>query len=183
MDNTDTSPPKAIAHPYAPPDDTLPLLAGILAAMHFAHHNMVQLVADLPPDALVWKPGADMGTLAGIVRHTLYCERYAFLAATGIDRSYDETTNQEQWQATDDAAALVRLIAETDAEMKAALPSLTVADLGTRIVAWGGPGEEMAGALIADVTTHTAMHWGHMQMTRQLWEAAHPEFTGTYTRW
>jgi len=27
------------------------------------------------------------------------------------------------------------------------------------------------------------MHWGHMQMTRQLWEAAHPEFTSAYTRW
>lgn len=180
----DSTPSQAtIAHPYTPPEDTLPLLAGVLSAMHFAHYNMVQLVADLPPDALTWQPGPDMGTLAGIVRHTLYCERYAFLAATGADRSYDEATSRGLWQATDDADALVRQITEADAEMKAALPSLTVADLGTRIVAWGGPGQEMAGVLIADVATHSAMHWGHMQMTRQLWEAAHPEFAGTYTRW
>jgi len=173
----------AIAHPYTPPEGTLPLLAGILAAMHHTHRDMLALVADLPPDALTWKPGAAMGSLVGIARHTLYCERYVFVAASGADFQYDEATNAEQWDATDDANALARHIVGVDEEMKAALPSLTVPDLGARLVVWGGPGESSVGELIADVANHSAMHWGHMQMTRQLWEAAHPEFTSAYTRW
>ena len=39
------------------------------------------------------------------------------------------------------------------------------------------------GELIAKAATHTTMHWGHMQMTRQLWEQAHPEFVGSYAPW
>ena len=35
----------------------------------------------------------------------------------------------------------------------------------------------------ADTLNHSAMHWGHMQMTRQLWTQQHPEFVGTYIPW
>lgn len=172
-----------MAESYAPPAGTLPLLAGILAALDFTHRNMIAIVADLPPDALAWKPGPDMGSLAGIVRHTVYCENYALRAATGENAHYDEATNARQWDATDDAATLQTAIGACDTLMKTALPALTVERMGRPLTVWGGPHESSAGELIADAANHTAMHWGQMQMTRQLWEQAHPDFSGDYTRW
>lgn len=180
MSTTDVT---EIAHPYHAPEGTLPLLAGVLAQLHFVHRDMLAMVRELPPDALVWKPGPEMSTLAGITRHTLYCEKYALLAAGGLDYNYDSETDRQMLDATDDAPALVAHIAEADMVAKRALPTLTVEGLGARLPVWGGTEEETAGALIADALNHTAMHWGHMQMTRQLWQQAHPEFTDSYTRW
>ncbi len=41
----------------------------------------------------------------------------------------------------------------------------------------------LAGVLIADTLRHSSMHWGHMQIKRQLWEHAQPEFVSTSTLW
>ncbi len=172
----------AIMHPYTTPNGTLPLLTGVLEALHFMHRDMVSIVQDLPPDALHWKPGADMGTLAGIVQHTLYCETYALRRATGEAVEYDPAADKGAWDVTTDADTLVAAIVNADVVAKRALPSLTVARMGMSYTAWGG-GETVAGVLIQEGVYHTAMHWGHMQMTRQLWGQHHPEFVGTYKPW
>lgn len=171
------------AERYRVPEGTLPLLAGVLYSLDAMHANMVAMLQDLPPDAVSWKPGDEMGSLGGIVRHTCYCEEYAIRAAAGEDAPYDRRTNAAQWEATDDAAALIAAIRECDAMAKRLLPPMTVADLGRELAIWGGPERASAGILLADALSHSSMHWGHLQMTRQLWERAHPEFVGTYTRW
>ncbi|MDQ2785108.1 MAG: hypothetical protein M3Y58_08925, partial [Chloroflexota bacterium] len=61
-----------IAESYSVPDGTLPLLSGILQMMDFAHRNMIEIIADLPDEALVWQPASDMGALSGIICHTMY---------------------------------------------------------------------------------------------------------------
>lgn len=182
MSSTDTEMTE-IAHPYTPPEGTLPLLAGVLAQLHFVHRDMVGMVRELPPEALAWTPGPEMSTLSGIVRHTMYCEKYCMLAAGGLDYTYDSDTDRQTLAATDDAPALVAAIVEADLIAKRALPALTVGEMHKGIAAWGGTDEVSAGALIADALNHTAMHWGHMQMTRQLWQQQHPEFTDDYKRW
>jgi uncharacterized damage-inducible protein DinB len=172
-----------VAERYVPPEGTLPLLAGVLYALDFAHADMMAIVRDLPSEALVWQPGAAMGTLSGIVRHTLYCEEYAFRAAAGEDARYDREANAAQWEARDDAPTLVAAIAACDALAKRLLPPLTVDAMAREMEVWGGPQIETAGTLIADALAHTTMHWGHMQMTRQQWTQTHPEFTDTYEPW
>ncbi len=172
-----------IADPYTAPEGTLPLVAGVLSQLHFVHRDMVGLVRELPPEALAWSPGPEMSTLAGLVRHTIYCEKYCMLAAGGLDYNFDAETDRQMLAATDDAPALVADIVEADMVAKRALPVLTVEDLGKTLKVWGGESTESAGGLIADALNHTAMHWGHMQMTRQLWQQRHPAFTDGYTRW
>jgi uncharacterized damage-inducible protein DinB len=173
---------------YAVPDGTLPLLGGILTMMDFAHRNMIQIIADLPDEALVWQPASDMGTLSGIICHTMYCEAYAIRRAAGEDVSFDAKKDDAKeenstWRTAENREALAARIAEGDAIMKRILPVMTVAAMGEQFRAWGGNGLSSGGELIAEAATHTTMHWGHMQMTRQLWEQAHPEFVGTYTPW
>jgi uncharacterized damage-inducible protein DinB len=173
---------------YTVPDGTLPLLGGILKMMDFAHRNMTQIIADLPDEALVWQPANNMGSLSGIICHTMYCEVYAIRRAAGEDVSYsakedDAEEDDSTWRTAERREELIARIAEGDAIMKRILPIMTVAGMEERFHAWGGDSIHSGGDLIAKAATHTTMHWGHMQMTRQLWEQAHPEFRGSYTRW
>ncbi|MHB8644687.1 MAG: DinB family protein, partial [Thermomicrobiales bacterium] len=174
-----------IAAQYTVPEGTLPLLAGILQMMDFAHRNMTQIIADLPDEALVWQPASDMGSLSGIICHTMYCETYAIRRAAGEDVSYDGKIDDAEeenstWRTAEGREALIARIAGGDAIMKRILPVMTVAAMEERFPAWGANAIVSGGDLIAKATTHTTMHWGHMQMTRQLWEQAHPEFHGSY---
>lgn len=173
----------SIPKEYAVPAGTLPLLGGILAMMHFAHRNMCAIVADLPSQALVWRPAERMGSLAGIIAHTMYCETYAYQRAAGEDVPYDEDTNRHTWASTDTTEQAIARIAAGDAVMKRILPVMTVERMSARFPAWGQETPQSGGDLIAEAATHTTMHWGHMQMTRQLWEQAHPEFAGSYRPW
>jgi hypothetical protein len=173
---------------YTVPVGTLPLLSGILNMMDFAHRNMIQIIADLPDEALVWQPAPDMGTLSGIICHAMYCEVYALRLAAGEDVSYDLKYDESEeehstWRTAEGRDALMARIAGGDAIMKRILPTMTVAAMEERVPAWGGNALRSGGDLIAKAATHTTMHWGHMQMTRQLWEQAHPEFVGAYTPW
>lgn len=168
---------------YAVPGHTLPLLGGILSMMHFAHRNMCAIVADLPPEALVWQPGEHMGTLAGIIEHAMYCETYAYRRAAGEDAEYNEDANRHTWASTDTPEQAIARIVAGDVVMKRILPEMTVERMNARFTAWGQGSTQSGGDLIAEAATHTTMHWGHMQMTRQLWGQAHPEFHGDYERW
>jgi len=168
---------------YRAPEGTLPLLTGILQMMDYTHRDMRAIVKDLPADALAWKPSPAMGSLSGIVRHAMYCEVYAMRRAAGEDVTYDEAVNRALWETSDDAAALVACIEAGDAEMKRILPAMSVERMNARYAAWGQTGETLAGELIAEAAVHTAMHWGHMQMTRQHWTQQHPEFADTYKPW
>lgn len=168
---------------YRVPDGTLPLLSGILEMMDFTHRNMTHIVADLPADALAWHPGPETGSLSGIVRHAMYAEVYAIRRAAGEDVIYDEATNAAIWDATDDSERLIACIGEADAVTKGILPAMTVEKMAMHYAAWNQATPTLAGALIAEAAIHTGMHWGHMQMTRQLWEQAHPDFVGAYTPW
>jgi hypothetical protein len=168
---------------YAVPEGTLPLLAGILSMMDFAHRNMCAIVADLPPEALTWKPGPQMGALAGIIAHTMYCETYGYRRAAGETVEWDDHINEELWSSGDDAVQAVARIAAGDTTMKEILPTMTVERMNAQFRTSDQTAIQSGGHLIAEAVTHTTMHWGHMQMTRQLWELAHPAFHGTYEPW
>jgi hypothetical protein len=178
----------SIPEGYAVPDGTLPLLSGSLTMMDFAHRNMTEIIADLPDEALVWQPAHDMGTLSGIICHTMYIEVVAIRIAAGEDVSYnaaedDAEADNSTWRTAEHREALIARIAEGDAIMKRILPIMTVAGMEKRFHAFSEDSTPSGGYLIAIAATHTTMHWGHMQMTRQLWQQAHPEFVGTYTPW
>ncbi|MCA1667414.1 MAG: DinB family protein [Thermomicrobia bacterium] len=177
-----------IAEHYTAPRGTLPLLSGILHWMDFAHRDMIAIIADLPDDALRWHPADAMSTLSGMICHTMYCETYAIRRAAGEDVAYDGVYDEAEedgstWRTEEDRAQLIARIAQGDAVMKRLLPIMTVAGMEERYPAWGANAIVSGGELIAKVAIHTGLHWGHMQMTRQLWEQGHPEFVGSYTPW
>ncbi len=137
------------------------------------------LIADLPAQALNWRPippsfppasggeeGGGTNSLAVLAAHIAGAEHFWIGEVVGghsptRDRDAEFTTQ------ANDASELVRLLEDTGAETREVFATLTDVHLsGTREargrtipVRW----------CILHVIDHTALHLGHMQLTYQLW--------------
>lgn len=163
---------------YAPPAGLHPLLQGLLTTAHDRHVDMVDLISGLPEDALDWKPAERAVSLAGLVHHILHVERSMALEASTGDADW-EHANGHGLGETAAEQALVALIDATDTEVKRALQGLDEATL-LRVTE---PDGRTVGSGLVEEFDHGAMHYGHMQMVRLLWEEAHPEYPSTYEHW
>ncbi len=138
------------------------------------------LIADLPAEALNWRPvkGADehaTNSLAVLAAHVAGAERFWIVEVVG-QRPATRDRDAEFRTVAADAAELLRRLDAVAAETAEVFSSLTEADLdGVRVargrevtVRWG----------ILHIIDHTALHLGHMQITYQLWmggkEKLHP---------
>src|SRR5690349_8571121 len=96
---------------YTVPEGLHPLLAGILTTTHDRHDEMINLISDLPPDAPSWRPGAEMSSLAGLVRHMMDDEVGFARSITGEYRGWPGK-NGAYMEAVDDPDGLVACIVE-----------------------------------------------------------------------
>jgi uncharacterized damage-inducible protein DinB len=129
------------------------------------------LIADLPAEALNWRPveGQDdhaTNSLAVLATHVAGAEHYWLGEVIGGRPATRNRAAEFTVQATT-AADLVRRLDEVGEQTRQILAALSPQDLeGTReaqgrtvSVRWG----------ILHVIDHTALHLGHMQITYQLW--------------
>jgi hypothetical protein len=163
---------------YRAPRDLPPVLRGLLTTTHERHIDMANLVAGMPDEGINWRPLADSASLAGLVLHIVDVEDYLASLAAGPAREWTGGNGSRM----DESASAEQLIAEierVDATLKSALASVTPEGLAAP-----QPGDErtVGEALVEDLD-HSAMHYGHMQLTRHAWEAAHPEAAPTYVHW
>jgi uncharacterized damage-inducible protein DinB len=130
------------------------------------------LIADLPAEALNWRPTDKVedhatNSLAILVAHIAGAEHFWIAEVIGDYPKTRDRASEFVIQATD-AAELVRRLDATGAETRQVFSRLGAADLnGTRevegrtvAVRWG----------ILHVIDHTALHLGHIQITYQLWK-------------
>jgi uncharacterized damage-inducible protein DinB len=130
-----------------------------------------ELITDVPPEALDWRPIEKddehaTNSLAVLTAHIAGSEHFWIGEVVG---RYPPTRDRDGEFATEttDASDLLRLLEEAGAETREVLSALSQADLdGTREaqgrtvpVRWG----------ILHIIDHTALHLGHMQITYQLW--------------
>ena len=149
---------------------TPPALGALLSITRDRHRDMADLVRGLPGEGLRWVPADGASTLAGLTLHILDVERYLTALVTGEDIGW---TGELGTRIHETAAEheLVAAIAARDEELRDALARLD-ADR------WSS----LAGDLLEDLD-HVAVHVGQMQLTRNLYEAAHPEAAGEYEHW
>lgn len=164
---------------YQPPPG-LPssLLSGLLTVIHERHMDMVALISGLPPGALAWPPAPDAPHLSGIAMHTLEVEEYVADVASGGQTEWSGELGSSMDIALD-ASRLISRITRVDERLKRSLESVNLERLETL----EPTGERTAGSLLVEVLDHAAMHYGQMQLTRHLWEVAHPEFDSRYQHW
>jgi uncharacterized damage-inducible protein DinB len=134
------------------------------------------LIADLPAEALNWRPleGDETNSLAVLATHIAGAEHFWIAEVVG---GHPPTRDRDAEFATQasDASELVRLLEDTGAETREVFATLTEADPSCP------PGQGLDGTrqargrtisvrwCILHVIDHTALHLGHMQLTYQLW--------------
>jgi uncharacterized damage-inducible protein DinB len=148
-----------------------PELDNYLRRIEDLRGQIIDLISDLPPEALNWRPveGDDdhaTNSLAVIATHLAGAEH--FWIAEVIGRRPSTRDREAEFGITaNDAAELTRLLEKAGMETREVLAELSEADLNdtremkdrTVPVRWA----------LLHVVDHTALHLGHMQITYQLW--------------
>jgi uncharacterized damage-inducible protein DinB len=133
------------------------------------HSDMVQALAGLPGAALDWSPGAEMNSLAVLAIHAAGAERFWIgdmvgQAPSGRDR--DAEFHVLGW----DQARLQARLDEVLAHSCDVLEHLSTQELeAVRISPRDGREFTVAWCLL-HALEHDALHLGHMQIMRGLWE-------------
>jgi hypothetical protein len=83
------------------------------------------------------------------------------------------------WALRGCAAELRDAITDLDARMMSAFASMNDA----RLEACGPGGDEPLGEALLEDLDHCPIHHGQAQLTRNRWEAAHPDAPETYEHW
>jgi hypothetical protein len=163
---------------YSAPRGLAPLVVGLLTTTHERHMDLVALVSNLPPGALSWSPGPAAAHISGLVMHILEVEEYLARVASGDEVEW-AATNGSSMDVELDALALGARIAEVDSRLKRALEAVSQ----ERLVALQPGGDRTLGSMLVEDLDHSAMHYGQVQLTRHLYELAHPDFQSSYEHW
>jgi hypothetical protein len=147
----------------------LPVLEDYLERLQALHTDMKQAIAGQPLAVLDWVPGPAMNSLCVLVVHATGAERYWIGDVVGQDLSGRD--RDAEFRASGlDAPTLTTRLDETLAHSRGVLDGLTFEELeGLRVSPRDGREFTVAWAL-AHALEHTALHLGHMQITRQLWD-------------
>ena len=140
-----------------------------LGRIQALHADMKSAIEGLPVEALDWSPGPHMNSLCAVVVHTAGSQRYWIGDVVGQDPS--GRNREAEFRAHGMNAVMLKLrLDETRAHTRSVLAELAPQDLETlRASPSNGRRFTVAWAL-AHALEHTAIHVGHAQITRQLWD-------------
>jgi uncharacterized damage-inducible protein DinB len=146
-----------------------PLFESYLERFERLHAHIEKAIEGLPEPALDWIPGPEMNSINVLVVHLTGAERYwigdvAMGESSGRDREAEFRT---QGLGVD---ALNERLARITDYIRRVLIGMTTQDLGEeRVSSRDGERITVASALL-HALDHAAIHVGHVQMTRQLWD-------------
>jgi uncharacterized damage-inducible protein DinB len=145
------------------------VLEAYMERLETAHAGIHQVIEGLPVQALDWVPGPGMNALGVLAAHVVGAERYWIGDMAGQDPSGRDRDAEFRTRGLDGAALRMRLT-EVLAHSRLVLEGLTLADLETKRISSRDGREYSVAWCLAHALEHTALHLGHMQLTRQLWE-------------
>lgn len=148
----------------------LSILKAYFSRLNDLHDNLKKIIEGLPQQALDWTPGEDMSSLGVLMAHVAGSERYWIGDIAGQDPS--GRIREEEFRTYDLSAEQLSARLDTALEhSRGVLENMTLVDLESpRVVPHDGRTISTAWALTHSLE-HTALHLGHAQLTRQLWNA------------
>ena len=126
-------------------------------------------VADLPAEALDWKPAQDMNSVTVVLTHTAGALRYWVGDVAGGQPSGRVRAEEFETRDVDATELMGRLRAAVDFAGQV-LGQIDPAHLGEKRIAGQQNEERTVGWALLHALEHTAIHAGHIQITRQLWD-------------
>lgn len=144
-------------------------LADYYDRLQALHGDFRRLVEALPPEALSWAPGPGMNSLAVLVTHAMGAERFWIGDMAGQEPS--GRVREDEFRASaQDASDLVVLLDGTLEHSQHVLERLDRASLRDQRRSERHERSFSVGWCLAHALEHTAIHLGHAEITRQLWD-------------
>ncbi len=147
-----------------------------LDRLAYIHSDYKKAIAGLSVEALDWVPGTDMNSLCVLVVHTMGAQR--FLVGDVASHISSNRVRSTEFEAKGlDEASLIKRLDDTFAFTREAVSKFTLDDLSAiRELPAGAnkPATSMdtltVGWALEHALSHSALHLGHAQITRQLWD-------------
>ena len=133
------------------------------------HDEIRTELKGLPPEALDWTPGPEINSLIILVIHLIGAERYWIgdvIAGepSGRDREAEFKVKGLSEQ------ELIQRLSNNEVFIQKALEPLALHQLEEERTSSRDGRSVTIGWVLCHVLKHTALHLGHMEITRQLWE-------------
>lgn len=133
------------------------------------HAEIEGAMEGLPQAALDWAPAADVPSICVLVTHLTGAERYWIGDVAGVDSSGRDREAEFRAQGTS-LSALKKGLQNSRAYARGLLGKLELGDLeAMRVSTRDARPFSVAWALL-HALEHTAIHLGHVQILRQLWD-------------
>jgi len=133
------------------------------------HSQISTALESLPGEMLDWSPAPEMNSIDVLITHLAGAERY-WIGDVAMGESSDRVREAEFHVKGASASDLQARLDASLAYAQEALEKLDLPDLeSTRTNPRDGKPVTVAAALLHPLE-HTAIHLGHIQLTRQLWE-------------
>ena len=133
------------------------------------HDEIRTAIKGLPQEALDWTPDPEINSLNVLVTHLTGAERYWIGDVIAGDPKARDREAEFKVQGLSEQD-LLRRLSDNEDYIRKALEPLALKELEqTRISPRNGRSVTVGWAL-CHVLKHTALHLGHMQISRQLWE-------------
>jgi len=140
-----------------------------LSMLEGLHKDMGKLLDNLLQEGLDWSPGEAMNSLSVIAVHVAGAERFWIGDVVGRDPSQRDREAEFRVKGMD-AEAIKQKLHEVFKHTRKVLEPLSMQDLSTLRVSPRDGREYTVGWCLENILKHTALHLGHMEITRQLWD-------------
>ncbi len=146
------------------------LFADYLERLTTLHDGFKETLEGLPQAALDWEPGPDMNSLNVLIAHVAGSQRFWIGNMIGLDPS-DRVRSEEFKVQGLELPELFRLLDDALAHSRPVLTNCSLSDLEQRHESplHNGRSFRVAWSLLHNLE-HVALHLGHVQIMRQLWE-------------
>jgi uncharacterized damage-inducible protein DinB len=142
--------------------------AEIFERFESLHAGMKQAIEGLPEEALDWTPGPEINSISVLITHTAGAERYWIGDVIGRDDSGRVRDDEFKVKGINFEQLKDRLD-EILYHSRGVLNDLNLEDLETVRMSPRDGREFTVAWSLAHALEHTALHLGHMQIIRQLW--------------
>ncbi len=136
------------------------------------HAEIGKSLDGLSSDALDWVPGPEMNSITVLVTHLTGAEHYWIGVA--INKPPERDRAGEFLTKGLSSNELKARVVSTEEFTRQALTSLSIKDLETLRQSPRNHKTFTVGWCLAHVLEHSAIHTGHIQLTRQLWDLRKP---------
>ena len=143
--------------------------ADYLERLEELHVDIERAIEGLPNCGLDWVPGRDMNSIGVLVVHVCGAERYWIGDVVARDSSGRDREAEFGVQGLG-ATTLKERLANALAYVRGVLEELSVEQLEEVRISPRNERQSTVGWSLVHALAHTAIHVGHMQLARQLWD-------------